>query len=148
MIGIWGCIAGIAAMTGPLIGGAVTQALSWEWVFWVNVPIGIVASALALLRLSESFGPPTRLDPVAVILVSGGVTGIVFGPVRAAELGSLSVQALAPLGLGVVLMGAFLGWERRAEEPMLPLRLFRSLPFSAANTTSSLCLRRNTLGPS
>ena len=78
IIGIYGGIAGLAVASGPLIGGAVTQGLDWHWIFWVNVPIGLIAAALSVLRLDESRGPATRLDLPAVGLISGGSAGLVW----------------------------------------------------------------------
>jgi len=138
IVGIWAGLGGLAVASGPLVGGAVTAGLSWHWIFWVNVPIGLIAATLATRRLTETTGPPTRLDLPAVGLVSGGAVGIVLGMVRAAEVGWTSTQTVVALGLGVVLMAGFVAWELRAPEPMLPMRLFRNLTFSAANATGFL----------
>ncbi len=138
IVGVWGGIAGLAIASGPLVGGAVTQGLDWHWVFWVNAPIGLVATLLSRLRLAESRGPATRLDLPAVGLATGGAVGVVWGLVRANEVGWASVQTVATLGLGVLLVAAFVAWERRAPEPMMPLRLFGSLSFSAASVTAAL----------
>jgi EmrB/QacA subfamily drug resistance transporter len=138
IVGIWGGIAGFAVAIGPLVGGAVTQGLDWHWVFWVNVPIGIVAAALAVSRLRESFGPPTRLDLPAVALVSGGALGLVWGLVRGNEVGWGSVEVVAALAVGAALTAGFVAWERRAPEPMLPMHLFRSTSFSGAMGTGFL----------
>ena len=116
----------------------MTQGLSWHWIFWVDVPIGLVAAVLSCLRLAESRGPATRLDIPAVLLVSGGALGIVYGLVRAADLGWTNPQILASLAAGVLLMAGFTVWERRALEPMLPPRLFRNSAFVAANATTFL----------
>jgi EmrB/QacA subfamily drug resistance transporter len=138
MIGLWGGIGGIAVAAGPLVGGAITQGLDWHWIFWVNVPIGLVASALSVVRLAESFGPATRLDLPAVGLVSGGALSVVWGLVRAGDVGWGSAETIFSLALGAILLAGFVAWERRASEPMLPLRLFRSRTFAAANTTGFL----------
>jgi len=138
IVGIWGGIAGLAVASGPLIGGAVTQGLNWHWIFWVNVPIGLVAIALSVVRIAESHGPATRLDLPAVGLVSGGAIGIVWGLVRANEVGWGSPEIVAALSLGLLLMVGFVVWEGRASEPMLPLRLFRLPAFAAANVTAFL----------
>jgi len=90
---------------------------------------------LSLGLLGESFGPPTRLDLVAVALVSAGAAGIVLGMVRASDFGWTDAQTLATLVTGVVLMAGFVAWELRAPEPMLPMRLFRNVTFPAANAT-------------
>jgi EmrB/QacA subfamily drug resistance transporter len=132
IVGIWGALGGIGVAGGPLVGGAVTQGLDWHWIFWVNVPIGIVAIALSLLRLGESRGPATRLDLVAVALVGGGATGLVWGLIRAGQIGWTAAEVVGALGAGLAMLAAFLVWEARAPEPMLPLRLFRNRAFTAS----------------
>src|SRR6266545_2693206 len=134
IVGIWGGIAGIAVASGPLVGGAVTQGLDWHWVFWVNVPIGLAATVLSVLRLAESYGPATRLDLPAVGLVSGGAAGILWALVRANQVGWGSPEIIATLTLGIGLIAGFVAWERRATAPMLPLRLFRSRGVSPLGT--------------
>jgi EmrB/QacA subfamily drug resistance transporter len=136
IVGIWGGIGGIAVALGSLVGGAITQGLDWHWIFWVNVPIGLISAALVPMLLPESFGPSTRLDPLAVVLVSGGAVGIVLGLVRASGLGWASTDTLVTLGAGLALIACFVAWENRAPEPMLPMRLFRNATFSAANSTA------------
>src|SRR5437899_7529864 len=138
IIGIWGGIGGLAVASGPLVGGAVTQGLDWHWIFWVNVPIGVVATVLARLRLAESRGPATRLDLPATALVSSGAVAIVWGLIRSGDVGWGSAQVIASLIGGVILVAAFLAWEWRATDPMLPLRLFGSRAFAAANLTGFL----------
>src|SRR5712692_6914427 len=138
IVGIYGGIGGLAVASGPLIGGAITQGLDWHWIFWVNVPIGLVATVLARLLLAESHGPATRLDLPAAALVSGGAIAIVWGLIRTTDVGWGSAQVIAALILGVVLIAGFLAWERRASDPMLPLRLFESRGFAAANLTGFL----------
>jgi EmrB/QacA subfamily drug resistance transporter len=136
IVGIWGGIAGLAVASGSLVGGAITQGLDWHWVFWVNVPIGVVAVVLVLGLLTETFGPPTRLDLLAILLVSLGAVAIVLGLVRAADVGWTSIETLVTLAVGLILMACFVGWEYRAPAPMLPLRLFRSMTFSAGSSTA------------
>ena len=138
IIGIWGGIGGLAIASGPLVGGAVTQGLDWHWIFWLNVPIGILASLLSRLQLAESYGPATRLDLPAAALVSSGAIALVWGLIRSGELGWSNPQVVLALVGGVVLIGAFLAWERGAIDPMLPLRLFNSRAFAAANVTGFL----------
>jgi len=140
VIGIWGGIAGLGVAIGPLIGGAVAQGLDWHWIFWVNVPIGLVATFLSFSRLTESWGPATRLDLPAVALMSAGSFGIVWGLVRGNEAGWSSIEVLAALSTGIVLIAGFVVWELQAPEPMLPLRLFRSPTFVAANATAFLMI--------
>jgi EmrB/QacA subfamily drug resistance transporter len=138
VVGIWGGVAGLAIASGPLIGGAVTEGMNWHWIFWVNVPIGIAAIVGARLRLTESRGPATRLDLPALVLVAVGVGALTWGLVQAGQVGWGSAQALTGLSLGAASIVAFLGWERRAVEPMIPLGLFRSGSFSAAVVTQFL----------
>jgi EmrB/QacA subfamily drug resistance transporter len=133
--GIWGGVAGLAVASGPLVGGVLTQSLGWHAVFWLNVPVGLTAAALSMLRLPESYGPRSRIDLPAVGLVSGGAVGIVLGLVRASALGWGSFEALVSLALGGACTLAFIGWELRAVDPMLPMRMFRSRTFTAANAT-------------
>jgi EmrB/QacA subfamily drug resistance transporter len=135
VIGLWGGIGGLAVAAGPLVGGAIAQGLDWHWIFWVNVPIGLAATVLSIIFLSESHGPVTRLDLPAVALVSGGALGLVWGLVRAGDKGWGNAQALVALVLGALLLVGFVMWEGRAPAPMLPLRLFSSRAFSAANAT-------------
>jgi len=138
VVGIWGGVAGLAVASGPLIGGAVTQGLKWHWIFWVNVPVGIAAIVGSRLRLAESRGPATRLDLPAMVLIAAGVGALTWGLVQAGQDGWGSAQTLTGLSVGVVAIAAFLAWERRAAEPMIPLGLFRSVSFSAAVATQFL----------
>jgi EmrB/QacA subfamily drug resistance transporter len=135
VVGIWGGVAGLAVASGPLVGGAVTESLDWHWIFWLNVPIGVAVTALAVRRLAETRGPATRLDLPGVGLVSGGAIAVLWGLVRAGEVGWDSLQAVASLAAGILLIAGFVGWERRVPQPMLPVRLFRSASFTAANAT-------------
>jgi EmrB/QacA subfamily drug resistance transporter len=138
VVGIWGGVAGLAVASGPLIGGAVTQGLNWHWIFWVNVPVGLAAIIGARLRLADSRGLATRLDLPALVLIAAGVGALTWGLVQAGQDGWGSTQTLAGLSAGAVAFAAFLAWERRAAEPMIPLGLFRSGRFSAAVATQFL----------
>src|SRR5690348_1000177 len=129
IVGIWGGIGGLAVASGPIVGGLITQTLGWHWIFWVNVPIGVIATMLVPQKLSESFGPRTRIDLAGVGLVSLGALSLVWGLVRAADTGRTEAMTLGALAVGVISLSAFLAWEARATDPMLPLRLFRSRPF-------------------
>jgi EmrB/QacA subfamily drug resistance transporter len=132
VVGIWGGIAGLAVACGPLIGGGITQGLSWHWIFWVNVPVGILAAIGAATRLPESYGPRARLDVPALVLVSGGVGVLIWGLVQGGQDGWGSTQNLLGLFVGMLLLGGFVWWEGRAPEPMIPLHLFRRVSFSSA----------------
>ena len=137
-LGAWGAVGGLAIAIGPLVGGAVVEGASWQWIFWLNVPIGIALLPVAWARLTESYGPATRLDLRGVTLASLGLLGIVLGVVRGNDHGWTSMTVLPPLVAGALLVAAFLWWETRAPEPMLPLRLFRSRGFTVTNTASML----------
>jgi EmrB/QacA subfamily drug resistance transporter len=132
-IGIFSAITGLAVASGPLVGGAVVEGINWTWIFWINVPIGLIAIPLVLTRMKESFGPDSNLDIPGLALVTGGALGIVWGLVRANQAGWGSAEVIAALGLGALLIVAFVAWERRVPEPMLPMNFFRSRAFSAGN---------------
>jgi EmrB/QacA subfamily drug resistance transporter len=138
VVGIWGGITGLAVASGPLIGGAVTQGLDWHWIFWVNVPIGLVATLFSTIRLRESRGPATRLDPVGALLVTAAAVSMAWGLVRANASGWTSVEIVGTLSGGIALLVAFVLSERRAAAPMLPLALFRIRDFTAANAAGFL----------
>jgi EmrB/QacA subfamily drug resistance transporter len=135
-IGAWSGISGLGVALGPLVGGAVVAGISWHWIFWINVPIGLALLPLAARHLAESHGPARALDLPGVGLASAGMLGIVYGIVRGAELGWTSTTVLGSLIAGAVLVAAFLVWEARAPQPMLPLRFFRSRGFAAVNGVS------------
>ena len=137
-LGVWGGVSGLAIAVGPVVGGAVVQGLSWQWIFWINVPIGIVLLPIAWRRLTETTGPNRSVDLPGLGLISTGLFGLVFGLVRGNEHGWTSFGVSGPIGAGFVLLAAFVLWERRVEQPMVPLRFFRNRAFSAANVTSLL----------
>ncbi|MDP9342102.1 MAG: DHA2 family efflux MFS transporter permease subunit [Actinomycetota bacterium] len=137
-LGAWGGVAGLAIAIGPLVGGAVVDGISWNWIFWLNVPIGLIVLPLAVARLTETTGPNRALDLPGLGLASAGLFGIVFGLVRANEHGWGSLGVAGPLALGGVLLASFVAWELRTRAPMVPMRFFRNREFSAANVTSLL----------
>jgi EmrB/QacA subfamily drug resistance transporter len=136
-IGAWSGIAGLAVAMGPLLGGAVVEGISWQWIFWLNVPIGLVLLPLAL-RLRESHGPAHRLDLPGLGLASAGLLGLVWGLVNGNSDGWSSPQIAGAIAGGLALLGAFVVWELRTAEPMLPMRFFRQRAFAAANGASLL----------
>ncbi|HEY0516181.1 MAG TPA: MFS transporter [Solirubrobacteraceae bacterium] len=132
-IGIFSAITGLAVASGPLVGGGIVEGISWEWIFWVNVPIGLLTVPLVLTRMRESHGPETALDITGLTFVTLGALGIVWGLVRGNQSGWGSAEVLLTLTAGLALIGAFVAWERRAAAPMVPLALFRARAFSSGN---------------
>jgi EmrB/QacA subfamily drug resistance transporter len=138
-IGIWSGISGLAVAAGPVIGGAIVDGISWHWIFWINVPIGIIGAALTMWKLRESHGPDTGLDLAGMALAGIGVFGLVYGIVRGNEAGWGSVEILGSLIGGAVFLLLFVWWESRAAHPMLPLAFFRNRGLNVANA-ASVCL--------
>jgi EmrB/QacA subfamily drug resistance transporter len=136
-LGAWGGISGLAVAFGPLVGGAVVDGISWHWVFWLNVPVGIALLAL-VPRLRESTGPFGSVDVRGLVLASVGLFGIVWGLVRGNAQGWGSPEIVGALLAGAVVTALFVLWELRAEHPMLPMRFFRNRTFALANVSSLL----------
>lgn len=132
-IGIWGGMAGLAVAVGPLVGGAVVEGWNWNAIFWLNVPIGVVAVPLVLALLPNPFGERLRADVLGVVLAGLGVLGLVWGIVRGNDAGWDSAEVLTGLVGGAVLLVLFVFWQRRSSAPLLPLRLFRDRSFTIAN---------------
>jgi EmrB/QacA subfamily drug resistance transporter len=135
-LGAWAGISGLAIAFGPLVGGAVVSGISWHWIFWLNVPFGLVLLPLALLRLDESHGPASRVDLPGLALASSGLFGIVWALVRGNAVGWGSPEIVGSLLLGALLVASFVAWEKRAPAPMLPMRFFRDRTFALANVAS------------
>ncbi|WP_432944357.1 DHA2 family efflux MFS transporter permease subunit [Kribbella sp. CA-253562] len=132
-IGIFSGLTGLAVLGGPMIGGAVTEGLAWQWIFWINVPVGLLAVPLVLRRIPESRGAARRLDPLGAVLATLAVLGLVWGVVRGEASGWTSVEVIGSLLAGALVLLAFLAWESRTDQPMVPLALFRNHAFSAGN---------------
>jgi EmrB/QacA subfamily drug resistance transporter len=130
--------AGIGIALGPLIGGLVVEYGNWHWIFWINVPLGVVLVPLALRWLRESHGPYSRLDVRGTLLVTAGVLGLVYGLVRSSALGWQHPQVLGAVAAGLLLLAGFVAWEGRAENPVVPPRLFRSRGFTLSNLVALL----------
>ena len=137
-LGAWGGIAGLAIAIGPLVGGAIAEGLEWQWIFWLNVPIGLALIPLTYVRLTESHGPEGRLDIPGLGLISAGLLALVWGVINGNDLGWGSMQVVGAIGAGIALLVAFAVWESRHAHPMLPLGFFRDRGFSAANAVSLL----------
>jgi EmrB/QacA subfamily drug resistance transporter len=136
-LGAWSGIAGLAVAMGPLVGGAVVDGIAWQWIFWLNVPVGLVLLPLAT-RLDESKGPDRALDLPGLVLAGAGLLGLVWGLIHGNGDGWTSPGIVAALVGGALALVAFVAWERRTPEPMLPLRFFRDRAFAAANGASLL----------
>ena len=139
-LGVFYALTGLAVASGPLIGGAITEGIAWQWIFWLNVPIGLALLPFALARVPESFGPDTALDIRGLALVTAGVLGLVWGLVRGNLAGWGSLEVAGTLAGGALLLVAFVAWQLRAPQPMLPMRFFRSRAFSAGNAAIFLVL--------
>lgn len=135
-LGIWSGVSGLGVALGPLVGGAVVEGVSWHWIFWLNVPVGLVLVPLAARRLAESRGEARALDLPGLLLASAGLLGVVYGVVRSNAAGWASGEILGSLSAGAALLAAFVAWEVRVAQPMLPMRFFRSRAFAATNGVS------------
>jgi EmrB/QacA subfamily drug resistance transporter len=135
-LGIFSSVTGVAVLAGPVVGGAVTQGISWAWIFWLNVPIGLIMIPLILAKIPVAGRASARLDPVGLILATSGTLGIVWALIRANSIGWSSPEITVTLAAGVLLAVAFGAWELRAADPMVPLRLFRSRAFAAGNAAA------------
>jgi EmrB/QacA subfamily drug resistance transporter len=132
-LGVFASVSGVAVPLGPLLGGAVVEGISWPWIFWINVPVGAVLVYFALTRTDESHGPDPAIDLPGLVLVTVGSFGLVWALVQGNSAGWTSLTVTAPLLVALLAIGAFVGWQRRAGHPMLPLHLFRSRRFAAGN---------------
>jgi EmrB/QacA subfamily drug resistance transporter len=132
-IGVWSGVAALCGALGPVVGGGVVQAVGWHWIFWVNLPIGLAIVPVALFRFRESYGGHPRLDVGGLVLATVGLFAITWAIIRTDTHAWGSVAVVAPLVVGVAVIGAFVLWERRTPQPMLALGLFRRASFSAAN---------------
>ena len=137
-LGMWSAIAGLGVALGPIAGGLLTTGLSWHWIFWVNVPVGFAAAALAPRVLDESFGRREPVDVGGLALVSAALFALVWSTVRGNDVGWDAPVTLLGYAAAALLAAAFLGWERRRAHAMLPLRLFSSRVFSTVNVVGFL----------
>ena len=135
-IGILEGVTGLAVIAGPMIGGAVSHWLPWQWIFWINVPVAVVAIVVVQLVVAETYGPDTTIDLVGLVLVSVAATATVWSLARANAIGLGSAEFAGAATVGVASAIAFVVWERRTPEPMLPRRLFRSRAFPLGVATA------------
>ncbi|WP_284581901.1 DHA2 family efflux MFS transporter permease subunit [Streptomyces sp. 2P-4] len=135
-LGLWSAFSGLAVAFGPLVGGAVVDGIDWHWIFWINVPVCLIAVPLVLKVLDESRLAGTRLDLFGMVLATGGLVALVWGIVNGSEDGWTDGTIIGAFAAGVVLLAGFVAWEARAAEPMLPLSLYRIRSFVLCNAVS------------
>jgi|tagenome__1003787_1003787.scaffolds.fasta_scaffold20986415_7 EmrB/QacA subfamily drug resistance transporter len=132
-IGIFSAITGLAVASGPLVGGAIIGGLAWQWIFWINVPIALISIPFVVTKMQESRGADSGMDIRGLVLICAGALAFVWGLVRGNQAGWTSTEVLGALTGAALLFAAFVAWELRAREPMLPMRFFRDRSFSAGN---------------
>jgi EmrB/QacA subfamily drug resistance transporter len=137
-LGIFSGVTGFALIAGPAAGGAITEGMGWQWIFWINLPIGLIALVMASTRLRESFGTLAGLDIPGLGLVAAAAFALVWGLLRGNGSGWTSAEVVTALATGMLLTIAFIGWEWRADAPMVPMRLFRSRALSSGIIASLL----------
>lgn len=132
-IGIWGGVSGLGVALGPVIGGAVVEGVSWQAIFWLNVPVALVAIPLLIIAIPESKGAWQKLDPFGVLLLGGAVFLGIWGIVHGNDDGWSDPRVLGPLVLSGLLLPAYVLWARGRAHAVLPLRLFSARKFTVAN---------------
>src|SRR5262249_39511601 len=137
-LGIFSGVTGCALIIGPAVGGFLTATLGWRFIFWINLPIGIILIALVAARMRESFGPPAKLDIIGLTLVAASALALVWGLIRGNQMGWTSGEVIGTLVLGLLFALAFVGFEQRSAAPMIPMRLFALRPFAAGVASSFL----------
>jgi EmrB/QacA subfamily drug resistance transporter len=138
-LGIFSAVTGLALIAGPVAGGAIADGLAWQWIFWINLPVGAIAIPLIVRRIRESVGSGTGLDVlVGLVLVTAAAMGVMWGLMRANSVGWMSLEVVSAITAGIVLGVAFVLWELRVREPMVPMRLFRSRALASGIAASFL----------
>src|SRR5215218_2822902 len=133
-LGAWGAVGAFGAVAGVLLGGVLTDALSWEWIFFVNVPIGVLGFILAPILLTESRDARAKtFDVPGATLVTGGLVTLVYAITQANGYGWTSIETIGLFAGAVVLLGSFLAWEARTAEPLMPFSIFRLRTVVGAN---------------
>lgn len=136
-LGLWSAVSGMAVALGPVVGGAVVEGLDWQWIFWINVPVCLVAIPLVFAVLGESSVPASRLDLPGMLLVTAGLVSVVWAIVNGESEGWSSGVIIAAFAAGAVLLSLFVLWERRARQPLLPLSFYRKRAFVFSNLVSA-----------
>jgi EmrB/QacA subfamily drug resistance transporter len=137
-LGLFSGLTGLALIVGPVVGGAITEGLAWQWIFWLNVPMAFIVVPLVLGRMRESFGQAVPLDIAGIALVTGAAFGMVWGLMRGNSAGWASAEVVASLVAGLLLPVAFIAWELKTPAPMVPMRFFRAPAFASGNAVSLL----------
>lgn len=137
-LGIFSAVTGLALIAGPIAGGAIVDGLAWQWIFWINLPVGAIAIPLIVRRIRESVGSGTGLDVVGLVLVTAAAMGVVWALMRANSVGWMSLEVVSAITAGILLTVAFVLWELRAREPMVPMRVFRSRALASGIAASFL----------
>jgi EmrB/QacA subfamily drug resistance transporter len=132
-IGVWGGVTGLGVAAGPVLGGVIVQEMTWQWIFWFNVPVALAVAVGSSLLLRESRGPRPQLDIPGLVLAGAAMFALTWAPVRAPEAGWMSAEVVGALVLGAVLGAGFVVWERRAAHPMMPLEYFANRGFTTGN---------------
>jgi EmrB/QacA subfamily drug resistance transporter len=133
-LGVWGAVGAFGAVAGVLLGGVFTDLLSWEWIFYINVPVGLAAVAITPALLAESRDTQVRsFDAPGAVLVTSGMVTLVFGITQANQYGWSSLETIGLFSLAAVLLAAFAIWEARVKEPLMPFSIFRIRTVAAAN---------------
>jgi EmrB/QacA subfamily drug resistance transporter len=133
-LGVWGAVGAFGAVAGVLLGGVLTDWLSWEWIFYINVPVGLAALALTPVLLTESRDAQVKtFDVPGAVLVTGGLTTLVYAITQANDYGWGSVETVGLFVAAGALLAGFIGWELRAKEPLMPFTIFRIRTVAAAN---------------
>ncbi|MCX5521959.1 MFS transporter [Streptomyces bobili] len=136
-LGVWSGVSGLAVAMGPVVGGAVVEGLDWRWMFWINVPVCLIAIPLVLFALRESSLPGARLDMAGMVLAAAGLCAVVWAIVHGEPDGWTSATVLGAFAAGVVLLAVFVAWETRVAQPMLPLSFYRVRAFTLTNLVSA-----------
>jgi EmrB/QacA subfamily drug resistance transporter len=134
--GIWGAVTGMAVALGPIVGGAIVHALTWQWIFWINVPIGIALIVLTFAKIQESTGSASAIDIVGLVLSTVGVVSLAQALLRGGDTGWTKPSIVGGIIGGLVAIAAFVAWERRVAAPMMPLSIFRNRSFSGGCAAS------------
>src|SRR5688572_16297150 len=133
-LGAWGAVGGFGAAAGVLLGGVLTDALSWEWIFFVNIPVGIAALALTPMLLTESRDTRVRsFDAPGAVLVTGGLTTLVLAITRGSDWGWSSARTVGVFAASAALLVGFVLWENRAKEPLMRFGILRTKTVLGAN---------------